>query len=143
MFNSLLDNKCVRQFIMKPKILLIDDIKEFSSLLRIILSERYSVVTAKDGMEALDLLEQGYRPDVIITDLAMPRMDGITLILIIKNNQSLRDIPIIVLSNYDKLTNRIMLKEKGVCSYIIKPYCTFELRDILDNSLKTAMCKCG
>ncbi len=128
---------------MKPKILLIDDVKEFSSILSIILSCRYCVVTAKDGVEALVLLEQGYIPDVIITDLEMPRMDGCTLISVIKNCESLRDIPIIVLSNYDKLDYRALLKEKGVSSYIIKPYCTFELKEIIDNSLNAALTNCG
>ena len=124
---------------MKKKLLLIDDIKEFRALLKIFLSSKYEVVTAEDGLEALSILENGYTPDAIVTDLMMPRLDGYQLISRLKSGDSHNRVPIIVLSNVDKRKEREELLSKGVCGYIIKPFNPHELQEGLDRKLSEAL----
>lgn len=124
---------------MKKKILLVDDIKEFRTLVKIILSGNYDVVTAEDGEEALNMIEGGLTPDVIVTDLMMPRLDGYQLITRIKSEKSSNKIPVIVLSNVDRATERERLKQQGVSGYIIKPFNTSELKEGLGRTLTSAL----
>ncbi len=131
------------QGIMKKKILLVDDIKEFRALLKIILSGNYEVITAEDGEEALSIIESGADPDVIVTDLVMPRMDGYQLISRVKSSDPYNKIPIIVLSDVDKAEKKERLKNTGVTSYLNKPFNTTELREGLGRSLSTALASCN
>ncbi len=124
---------------MKKKILLVDDIKEFRTLVKIILSGNYDVVTAEDGEEALNMIEGGLLPDVIVTDLMMPRVDGYQLISRMRSENNTLKVPVIVLSNVDKATDRERLKGQGVSSYLIKPFNTAELKEGLGRSLITAL----
>ncbi len=125
--------------IMKKTILLVDDIKEFRALLKVILSGIYEVVTAEDGEEALELMKKGLSPDVIVTDLIMPRMDGYQLISKVKCSDPHKKIPIIVLSNVSKAQKRDQLKKIGVDEYLNKPFDTTELREGLGRSLNSAL----
>ncbi len=128
---------------MKKTILLIDDIKEFRALVKIFLSGHYEVITARDGLEALSLLESGLTPDVIVTDLMMPRLDGYQLISMLKNQETYKKIPVIVLSNVDKHSDREELSNKGVYGYLTKPFSPDELRDGLSNMLSNALVYCN
>lgn len=128
---------------MKKKILLVDDIKEFRSLVKIILSGNYDVVTATDGEDALKKIEKGLFPDAIVTDLMMPRIDGYQLISKIKSGDSYRNIPVIVLSNIDGAKERKALTEQGISGYIIKPFNTEELREGLSQSLSSVLSHCN
>ena len=128
---------------MKKKILLIDDIKEFRALVKIFLSSRYEVITARDGLEALSLLESGLTPDVIVTDLMMPRLDGYQLISRLKNEESFKNIPVIVLSNVDKRQDREELSSKGIYGYLNKPFSPDELREGLYHMLSNALVYCN
>lgn len=124
---------------MKKKILLVDDIKEFRTLLKVILSGNYEVITAEDGEEAFGMMESGLKPDVIVTDLIMPRMDGYQLISRVKGSTPYSKIPIIVLSNVDKNEKREKLKDAGICTYLNKPFNTAELKEGLGRSLANAL----
>lgn len=128
---------------MKKKILLVDDIKEFRALLKIILSDNYEVVTAEDGEEALGLIEGGLNPDVIVTDLVMPKMDGYQLISQVKSSDRHKRIPIIVLSNVDKPTKQNKLRQTGIFNYLNKPFTAAELREGLGKSISNAFMSCN
>ncbi len=128
---------------MKKKILLVDDIKEFRTLVKIILSGNYDVVTAADGEDAWKKIEKGLMPDVIVTDLMMPRIDGYQLINRIKSGEAFKKIPVIVLSNVDGTKEREALKRQGVSGYIIKPFNTEELREGLSKSLNSVFACCN
>lgn len=124
---------------MKKKILLVDDIKEFRALLKIILSGNYEVITAEDGEEALRFIEDGLTPDVLVTDLVMPRMDGYQLISKMKSTDNYSRIPIIVLSNVDEATKKRQLKKEGVYNFLHKPFSAAELREGLGKSLSSIL----
>ena len=124
---------------MKKKILLIDDIREFRTLLKVYLSKRYEVVTAENGLEALGLLESGVMPDVIVTDLLMPGLDGYQLISRLKMEKSFQHIPVIILSNVDKHKARQILPKKNIYGYITKNFRPDELMIGLENMLSNAL----
>ncbi len=125
---------------MRKKILLVDDIKEFRALLKVILSSSYDVVTAKDGEKALEMIEGGFNPDVIVTDLVMPVMDGYQLISKIRSKKCWSNIPIIVLSNVDKSSEGQKLTlGKTINTFLNKPFNTRELNAGLKKSLDTIL----
>jgi CheY-like chemotaxis protein len=83
---------------MSTQILLVEDTSEALDNLKDLLSlEGFEVVTASNGQDAFDKLYL-YRPDLIITDLRMPKMDGFELISKLKATERYRDIPVIVFS---------------------------------------------
>ena len=81
----------------------------------------YSVVTAKDGVDAVAMLQE-IKPDVMLLDIEMPRMDGYELATHVRNDQRLRDVPIVMITSRtgDKHRNRAM--EIGVDEYLGKPF---------------------
>lgn len=124
---------------MKKRILLVDDIKEFRSLLKVILSGTYDVITAEDGEKALRMIDAGCDPDVIVTDLIMPGMDGYQLITKMKSRSARKKIPIIVLSHVDAPSEKQkLIREQGVYGYMNKPFTANELTEGLEKSLETA-----
>ena len=84
----------------------------------------FEVVTARDGFEALRRLEQGW-PDLLIVDLMMPRMDGLTLARQVKDRA---DLPVIVLSAVDSGDSKASTLEAVAEDYVTKPFHYPELR---------------
>jgi DNA-binding response OmpR family regulator len=109
------------------KILVVDDKSSISALLVQFLSTQYLVDTRADGLEALAWLQQGNFPDIIITDLQMPNMDGLELIKSLKESGYFKDIPIIVLSSKDSSADRVQCLKLGAEDYIVKPFNPEEL----------------
>jgi DNA-binding response OmpR family regulator len=109
----------------RQRILLVDDdpglLVALAELLR---NDGFVVTTARDGDEALRRLDQGW-PDLLIIDLLMPRMDGLSLAREIKARA---DLPIIVLSAIDAGDNKADLLDEFAEDYITKPYHYAELR---------------
>jgi two-component system, chemotaxis family, chemotaxis protein CheY len=89
------------------------------------------------------MLESGLVPDVIITDLMMPRLDGYQLIAQLKKNDPYKKIPVIVLSNVDKKQDREKLVSKGIYGYLNKPFSPDELRENLTQMLDNALIYCN
>jgi CheY-like chemotaxis protein len=83
----------------QPTVLVVDDTEVLRDLIADVLAlEGYRVITAADGVEALDRLGEGRRPCVILMDLAMPRMDGFELAAHVRAEPEWESIPIVVLS---------------------------------------------
>jgi len=103
------------------KILVADDNEIMVKILRNILeSENYHVITAEDGLEALRLALQE-RPDLVVTDLLMPEMDGITLIKKLKSQLTTRYIPIMMLTAKDEVDSEVRGIDAGADDYLTKP----------------------
>ncbi len=109
------------------KILVVDDKTSISNLLVQFLNNQYSVETKEDGMEALIWLQQGNIPDMIITDLQMPNMDGVELIKRLKESGFFKNIPVIVLSSKDSSADKVQCLKLGAEDYIVKPFNPEEL----------------
>ena len=122
--------------IMKKKILIVDDKTEFRRLTKKKITKNYEVESAENGVDALSLLQNGYMPDLIVTDLMMPVLGGKDLVEQLKNSGVFNNIPIIVLSSIDKSDEKIKLINMGASDYLEKPYNPAELLARIENLLK-------
>jgi OmpR family response regulator RpaB len=84
--------------------------------------EGYRVYTAHDGCEALELARR-IRPDIVLTDIAMPRCNGWYLLKEMRRDVHLRNVPTIVLSNTDDEVQRREAQIYGACNFIVKSAC--------------------
>ncbi|MRR54140.1 MAG: response regulator [Deltaproteobacteria bacterium] len=104
------------------RILCVDDQARDLSLLEAILSPRgYDVVTAADGPEALEKIA-AERIDICLLDVMMPGMDGFEVCRRIKSNDLLRKIPVIMVTSYENMANRLRGIEAGAEDFISKPF---------------------
>lgn len=119
-------------------ILIVEDSEMMREFLKSNLSEKYLVNTAESGWEALAYLHSGINPDLIITDLNMPDMDGGLLLKNIKKNVRFSHIPVIVLSGMNKSSVRIKCLQGGAKDFIIKPFNPEELLLRVSKTLNAA-----
>ena len=120
---------------MKKKVLLVDDISEFKRLTKMFLSHEFDVESVENGLEALSLLSRGYLPDIIVTDLVMPVLDGFQFLKQLRKSGQYRDIPVIVLSGVDKSNEKVKILKMGANDYMVKPYNPAELIARIENQL--------
>jgi putative two-component system response regulator len=110
------------------KVLIVDDDPDVRELFSEILAEEgYLVETAVDGMEALDKLES-FKPDLILTDYKMPRMDGITLCKVVKNNPETIDLGVILITGFNDFEVRVHGLSAGADDFLSKPVMLPELK---------------
>ncbi len=116
-------------------LLVVDDEPNMRRILQATLQrEGYAVRTAADGREALEIL-QSFPAQVVITDLRMPVMDGMTLLHEI--NQTHADIPVIFITAHGSIENAVEAIKAGAFDYISKPFDNDELRVILAKAAMT------
>ena len=116
------------QFIPKAHTLLIaDDNPEMRAMLEDIFSEEYTLLIAKDGAEAFDMAVKS-QPDLIISDVMMPGMDGLALCAALRNEYSTRHIPVILLTAHAAEKNLIEGLNSGADDYLAKPFSVEILR---------------
>ncbi|MEW5806887.1 MAG: response regulator [Acidobacteriota bacterium] len=109
------------------RILIADDDPIILSFLSALLKDKgYQVITAEDGERTLQAALI-YHPEVIVTDLVMPYMDGFEIIRTIRRENKLKDTPIIILSMKDKEDDIVKGLEEGADDYIVKPFNALEL----------------
>ncbi|HEX2739302.1 MAG TPA: response regulator [Rubrobacter sp.] len=87
----------------------------------------YDVTEAQDGQEALRLLEDGYVPDLVITDSLMPRKNGLELVRGIRSSPDLASLPVIMLTSRQNERDVIEGLETGLDDYVTKPFSPDEL----------------
>ena len=109
------------------KILVVDDKPAISKLMVQFLSKSFAVETKEDGLEAFLWLQEGNMPDLILTDLQMPNMDGMELIEKVKESGYFNEIPMIVLSSKDSSSDRVQCLKLGAEDYVMKPFNPEEL----------------
>ena len=105
----------------RKAVLIVEDEKEIHVFLNELLAAKYKVISAYNGVEAMAILEKE-TPDIIISDVMMPMMDGIALCEKIKSNIKTCQIPFIMLTAKDSVLDRIEGIESGANSYIPKPF---------------------
>jgi len=116
----------------KLTVLVIDDDPVILELLRVNFEiEGFDVICAKDGEEGL-LRAQNDQPDVVISDIMMPRRDGLQLLADLKEGGSTHDLPVILLSAKAQKTEVEQGLEMGADDYITKPFDPLELIDRLN-----------
>jgi len=119
---------------MKPILLLVDDNEEILEFLSEELSEKYSILRALNGREALAVLQQE-AVQLVVSDVMMEVMDGFELCKIIKTNFEYSHIPIILLTAKNNLQSKIQGLEIGADAYIEKPFSPEHLQVQIANLL--------
>jgi len=109
------------------RILAVEDDVDVLSLLSRLLSAVGNVQIARDGMEAWQVLEQGFVPDLIVTDVMMPRMDGTTLVGKLKGDPRFARIPVIMLTAKSSPRDVIAGINTGARHYVTKPFSADDL----------------
>lgn len=120
------------------KVLVVDDDEEVCSFVRTELEPIYKVVTAGNGKEAMQLV-LSEQPDLVVSDVVMPEMDGYALVKILKTNDATSHIPIILLSSKSELSDRLQGLESGVDAYLAKPFVMQELESLIYTTLTNRM----
>jgi two-component system alkaline phosphatase synthesis response regulator PhoP len=111
----------------RKKVLVVDDEPGVRQLVSKILSREYVVVEAKDGEEAINAV-RSQSPGIVIMDMMMPKMDGLTACYTIKKDPTTRNIPIIMLTAIDQELNiRLSTTVMGANKYMTKPFNAQEL----------------
>ncbi|MBD2362756.1 MULTISPECIES: response regulator transcription factor [unclassified Anabaena] len=95
----------------------------------------YAVITANDGQEALAMVEE-YQPDLIVTDIVMPRMNGYELVRRVRQKPKFRLLPVILLTARTKTQERILGYQSGCDLYLPKPFELEELAAAICNLLE-------
>ena len=107
---------------MTQTILTVDDSRTMRDMLRMALAEAgYNVLQAEDGVHGLEVLQTAM-PDVIVTDINMPKMDGFGLIEAVRKDSRHRGVPILVLTTESDSAKKMRAKEAGATGWIVKPF---------------------
>ena len=120
----------------KTRILVVEDEEILlTALSEELKQEGFDVVGAKDGVEGVEKAASE-KPDLILLDLVMPRLDGIGALKQIKENPASKDIPVVILTNlsdYDKVSDALSL---GAMDYLVKA--NYRLEELI-NKIKTVL----
>ncbi|MEG4938794.1 hybrid sensor histidine kinase/response regulator [Microcoleus sp. F4-D5] len=120
-----------------PLILVVDDSYTIRQLLSMTLTRaRYRVVQAKDGMEALEKLQNGLDCSLAIVDIEMPRMDGFELLQSIRSTHRFANIAVAMLTSRSGEKHRQMAMELGANQYFTKPYSEAQLLEAIPKLIK-------
>ncbi len=126
-----------------PKILVVDDeihiVKIIAYKMR---GAGYEVASARDGVEALEMVRAD-RPDLILLDVMMPRMDGFQTLEALKSDPATRGIPVFLLTVKSKEVDRQKGYQLGADDYLTKPFSPNKLLERIDQALKRGTAAAG
>lgn len=106
-----------------PRILVVDDVEVNRMSLRCIFEDKYDIVEAENGKEALEILAKNPREiDLILLDLMMPVMDGTTFLEYKHNDKDIAGIPVIIITADDTTKRQVQTLNMGADDYIVKPF---------------------
>ena len=125
---------------MKRTIMIIDDDQSIRMLLEHFLSNEYTIVTQEDGTDALAYMQKGNIPDLIVSDLGMPKMSGFDFITNIRMSTFFKDIPLIVLSGHENSEEKIKSLRLGADDYLVKPFNPEELKLRIESIFRRIEC---
>jgi len=117
------------------KVLVVEDDSPLCWLLETIMRDKYEVTVVNNGLEAWSLLSERNIPDVIISDLSMPGLDGIELLENLSESGLFRNIPVIILSGDEEPAKRKRCLGLGAFGYVIKPFEPRLLLEEVSNAL--------
>jgi DNA-binding response OmpR family regulator len=117
------------------RILVVDDDQVIQQLLKVNLElEGYAVDVAEDGEEALELFDER-RPNLVLLDIMMPRLDGWEVCRRLKEGEDSADVPIVLLSARAQEADVQRGTEMGVAAYVTKPFDPIQLLDLVADIL--------
>ncbi|MCI5663768.1 MAG: response regulator [Mediterranea sp.] len=113
---------------MKKTILFVDDKPAIGKVLSMYLGKENEFIYMEDPIKAIEWLNEGNEPALIISDIRMPHMRGDEFLHYLKGNALFQHIPVVLLSSEDSTTERIKLLEEGAEDFILKPFNPMELK---------------
>lgn len=120
----------------KEKILIVDDSEMNRSILADMLGENYDIIEAKDGVQALEVLQDMYAEiDLVLLDVVMPKMDGFELLEVMNQKRWIDDIPVIMVSAESKSSQVEQAYELGATDFIMRPFDTLIVRHRVLNTM--------
>nr|WP_302180154.1 PAS domain-containing protein [Chryseosolibacter indicus] len=122
----------------KPRILLVDDNADMRGYMHSLLCEDYEVVMAENGKKAIEAIQPGKMPDLVLSDVMMPEVDGYQLLAAIKSNSVMQHIPVILLSARADEEAKIEGMRYGADDYLIKPFSAKEMLARIDARIQIA-----
>ena len=118
----------------KPVILLVEDHFEMRQFIKKVLMKEYRVLESANGLEALEQLRKSH-VDLVVSDFMMPEMDGLQLLKHIKELETLKNLPVILLTARAAIDDKLTALSIGVDEYMLKPFDPAELRVRVANLL--------
>jgi two-component system chemotaxis response regulator CheY len=113
-------------------VLTVDDSRTMRDMLKLALTQAgYEVVQAEDGVHGLEVLAANPPPDVIVTDINMPRMDGFGFIEGVRRDERHRAVPILVLTTESDSEKKMRARQAGATGWIVKPFNPEKLVDAI------------
>ncbi len=120
------------------RVLLVEDAAEVRDFVQLLLTDQgYVVEAVPDGVEALAAARRT-RPDIVVSDVVMPRMDGVGLLRALRSDAALRELPVILLSALADEDSRIGGRRAGADEYITKPFSSRELLAVVGLHVRLA-----
>jgi CheY-like chemotaxis protein len=119
----------------KKKVLIVDDNHDILDLLEVFLFGKYDCVTALNGFEGLKTARE-LAPDLIITDIMMPVMDGIKFLNSLREDHSMAAVPVIAITSFVKKTNVKSLMSVGFSAVLTKPFSRDVIIGTIEKTLK-------
>ncbi len=116
---------------------MVDDSKSIVAMVQYALEKAgYQVFSAHDGQEGLERLKETGGTDIIICDLNMPNMDGLTMLKAVKASSEYVGIPFLMLTTEAQQSMRQQAKEAGARAWIIKPFTDEQIRGAVEKFIK-------
>lgn len=119
----------------RPMLLVVEDNSDVAAYIAALLRNKYRLQFARNGAEGIEKAEE-YMPDLILTDLMMPEMDGCQMCRRVRNSEILNHIPIIVVTAKSEESDRIELLKAGADAYLLKPFNADELNVRIEKLLE-------
>jgi twitching motility two-component system response regulator PilG len=120
---------------LRRKILVVEDSSTTRKVIAVTLGQKgYEIIEAGDGLEALSKLNE-VRPNLILLDIILPKMDGYKILSIIKENPEFGDIPVIMLTSKDGILNKVKGKVAGSAAYLTKPFDPSQLVETIEKHI--------
>ncbi len=121
----------------RSRILIVDDNVDMRRYLTLLMADQYSIECAPDGQAALNAAKT-FQPDLIVSDVMMPHLDGFGMVKLLRQDAETREIPIILVSALPAEESRIQGIEAGADDYLIKPFSARELLARVQSHLERA-----
>ena len=122
----------------KPIALIVEDNNDVAMYIKHVLEEQYAVVHAANGNEGLKKAREVV-PDIIITDLMMPEIDGLEMCRMVRSDELLNHIPIVIVTARSSDKDRLAALTVGADAFLVKPFNANELKALLENLLNSRM----
>ena len=117
-----------------PTILICDDEPNLRELIRISLEPDYEFAEAGDGAEAIELAQR-VRPDLVLLDVMMPGMSGLTVLKRLRGHPELAETPVVIVSAYAAEHDRVAAFEAGATEFVKKPFDPEALASLVESLL--------